>query len=855
MFLIVALVLCLLAYISRNNVETYNQNIETITNIAAAEAGRMHIALGYSAAELRAAYNYCDGKPVPELLDYLATVIDADGEYQLLKYDPVESTELYHVYRGYSTKRSDGEYRPVVYENTSLSTSVFANSKKEGGAVSFSQNFTNATDALRYFAVFCGVTALEDGQAQTYYLVKPQKEGRLLEQLQTYSQYAQMARAICYTDGKYLAFDSDFRADNFYDYLYKYNDLSMDQRNAIRDQVQGDEDGIGTLTYKDYRGRDCVFAYAACADTDNWLVLVSVPTSEFVAGQLVSFFPLIIIVFLGFLLVFNIWRLLIVVRELRLSVERERVANMSKTSFLSRMSHEIRTPLNAIIGYNSIAHTEMTEAKTESQRRRAESNVVDCLSKSETASKHLLAIINDVLDMSAIESGKIKIAHDRFDFKSLINSLTTIFYSQAMTRSIDFNVVFDSPTEEWLVGDQMRTSQILTNLLSNALKFTPEGGAVTLTVEQTRTDDKTARMHFTVADTGIGMAPEYLSRVWAPFEQADSSISRRFGGTGLGLSITKTLVDLMGGTIAVESSPGHGSRFDVELSFERAEPSPGDKVYDFSAVNALVVDDDPNTCDYVLSLFGRCGAKCSAVCSGAAALEAVSAAKRRGESFTLYMVDWQMPEMDGLETIRRIKALDGDKAPIIVLTAYDYSAIAGKAQDLGVTRFISKPLFQSSLFDLLSSVSGISRRSVPQRRSRDYDFSGDRVLLAEDNEMNMEIAKRILRSAGLTVDSAWNGRQAVDMFESAPAGTYGAILMDVHMPEMDGHEASRTIRASSHPEAKTIPIIAMTADVFAEDVAEARASGMNDHIGKPIDVTLLFDTLKRYLEKDDAYKQ
>ena len=521
-------------------------------------------------------------------------------------------------------------------------------------------------------------------------------------------------------------------------------------------------------------------------------------------------------------------------------------ASAAKGSFMSRMSHEIRTPLNAVIGYNMIARNEMSAAKDDAERRQADMKVMDCLTKSEMASKHLLTIINDVLDMSAIENGRIQVAHERFDFKSMISSLTTLFYSQAKAKNVRFAVEFETPTEEWFVGDQMRVSQILTNLLSNAVKFTPSGGSVRLTVHETADDASLAHMRFTVTDTGIGMTQAYLTHIWTPFEQADVSISRRFGGTGLGLSITKSLVDLMGGAISVESEPGLGSTFTVEMEFERTRQQGNGRTYDFSGVRALVVDDDASACDYVSLLFSRCDVACETCLSGEAAVEAFTRAMECGKPFTVCLVDWRMPNMDGLETVQRIRAMAGDTLPIIIVTAYDFAEIADAAKLAGVSMFIAKPLFQSSLFDLLMNICG---NKTPARISGDseYDFSGKRVLLAEDNAMNMEVAKKVLEAARFSVDGAINGEEVVQRFAESAPGTYDAILMDVQMPEMDGHQATRAIRLLAHPDAKSIPIIAMTADAFAENVAEALASGMNDHVAKPIDVRTLYDTLQKHL--------
>ncbi len=521
-------------------------------------------------------------------------------------------------------------------------------------------------------------------------------------------------------------------------------------------------------------------------------------------------------------------------------------ASAAKGAFMSRISHEIRTPLNAIIGYNTIAKDVITAANSDEERRQAEMKVMDCLTKSEMASKHLLTIINDVLDMSAIESGKLLVENERFDFKVLINSLTSIFYTQARSKGVDFEVVFDTFTEEWFVGDQMKVNQILTNLLSNAIKFTEVGGRVKLTVCQPEAKTNAAHIHFEVADTGIGMKQEYLSHIWAPFEQADSSIARRYGGTGLGLTITKSLVDLMGGTISVESIEGVGSTFKVDLTLKRTEQPKTVNTYDFSNVRALVVDDDESTCDYVRLLFTRCGARCKTVMSGMDAVNEFKTSLIDGnDRFTLCIIDWRMPQMDGIETVKQIRSIAGDKVPIIILTAYDFSEIVA-AKGMGVNMFISKPLFQSSLFDLLANICG-RQTSDDMARSTDYDFAGAKVLLAEDNAMNMEVAKHVLLTANITFDSALNGREALETFERSQPGTYKAILMDVHMPEMDGHEATRRIRASAHLEAKTIPIIAMTADAFSENIQEAIEAGMTDHISKPIDTAVLFEILSKYV--------
>ena len=515
-------------------------------------------------------------------------------------------------------------------------------------------------------------------------------------------------------------------------------------------------------------------------------------------------------------------------------------ANQAKSRFTSRISHEIRTPLNAIIGYLTIADSVTDD----------EDKVHDCIRKANIASQHLLLIINEVLEMSSIESGKIATVNEPFDFRQLISALAILFHNNAKAKGIRFEVEMKNIPDEFLVGDQTRLRQILVNLLSNALKFT-ENGSVTLTIFQTEIDDKTTDMSFEVRDTGIGMDPAYVEHIWIPFEQESSETARRFGGTGLGLSITKNLCDIMHGTIDVSSVKGEGSVFTVHLPFGRyaKEQSDSGASYDFSHLRALVVDDEPSACEYIHLLMNRCGIFCETANSGARALELLTEARDSGNSYDLCLIDWVMPGMDGIETVRRIREILAD-TPLIIVTAYDVSDVRQEAKALGVNTFLSKPLFQSTVFDMLSTLfaKGADKQGKSGAKPQfPTEFNGMRLLLAEDNAMNREIATAILKKGGFEVDNAMNGREALDRFLASPAGTYKAILMDIQMPVMDGHESSRAIRASDHPDSKSIPILAMTANAFTEDITAAISAGMNGHISKPINIENLFGTLRKHI--------
>lgn len=518
--------------------------------------------------------------------------------------------------------------------------------------------------------------------------------------------------------------------------------------------------------------------------------------------------------------------------------------SQAKGSFLSKMSHEIRTPLNAIIGYLSIA-------------KDAEGNiekVKHCIDNSEIASKHLLQIINDVLDMSSIESGKMKIANEEFDLKKEITDITTIFYQNAKMKGIQFETHIDDLLEEWVIGDQLRLNQVLMNLLSNAVKFTPKDGQVILQVSQMdpETENDKVYIQFAVRDNGIGMSEEYLSRLFQPFEQESAVTAQKYGGSGLGLSITKNLIYMMGGTIKVESKQNKGTTFTVTMHFEKSKDHAGLQLQmkDYSHVRVLVVDDMKDECSYIKAMLKRCGVKADSVTSGEEALRRLKGRIGSDYEYDMCILDWSMPEMNGVEVAAKIREEFGEKIPIIIATAYDVSEIIDEAKSVGVDKVIAKPLFQSTLFDILVSTFGKydpeAGRDATKKR---VNVENVRVLLAEDNTMNMDIAVTILEKAGIKVDQAVNGQEAYDIFTSHEAGTYHMILMDVQMPILNGYEATRKIRESNHPEAKTIPIIAMTANAFAEDVAEALSKGMNAHIAKPVNYDKLFELLQKFQNK------
>lgn len=514
-------------------------------------------------------------------------------------------------------------------------------------------------------------------------------------------------------------------------------------------------------------------------------------------------------------------------------------ASRAKGDFLSRMSHEIRTPMNAIVGFTKIA----------SQNLKKEEKVKECLDKIMIASRLLLNIINDVLDMSAIESQKIKIANEKFDFKQLILSISNIYYSQCKQKGIHFEIRMNQVTEEYLIGDQLRLNQILLNLLSNAVKFTQKDGLIEVIITQVQEKDSMIFFRFEVHDTGCGMTSEMMTRLFKPFEQEDGSTARTYGGSGLGLSITKNLVDLMKGAIRVTSKKGEGSTFIIELPFGKILDKEDIKVK-FDDIYTLIIDADNSSGEYTSSVLKRLSVKYDCVQSDIQAYEKIKKINELEYKYNIYFMDCIMPEENAIKLIQQIRKVTKN-SPIVAILAYDSQEAEERADRIGADLFIAKPLFQSTIFNLFISLKGkeFLTREEGVSSAKKYDFSGYCLLLVEDTKMNLEIAIELLKDTNIKIDIAENGEEAVDKFVNSSEGTYQMILMDVQMPIMDGYEATRLIRKSNHAQAKEIPIIAMTADAFTEDISKALSAGMNAHIAKPIDEVLLYQTVYQYLVK------
>ncbi|MBR3243314.1 MAG: response regulator [Parasporobacterium sp.] len=529
-------------------------------------------------------------------------------------------------------------------------------------------------------------------------------------------------------------------------------------------------------------------------------------------------------------------------QALREAVDAANSSNQAKSDFLSSMSHDIRTPMNGIIGMTAIAANNLDDRE----------RVADCLRKIKESSSHLLSLINEVLDMNKIESGKIELMEDEFNLAELIDTMLAMTRSQIQAHEHSFRVNIVNLEHEQVIGDSRRIQQVFVNIMSNAIKYTPDGGKISLTVKESPTKAHDfGNYQFIFEDNGYGMTEEFLQHLFEPFSRANDKQTAGIQGTGLGMTITRNIVRMMGGDISVESIYGEGSKFTVSmyLKFQKKTDINFDSFID---LRLLVADDDPVCCETTCEILNDMKMNSEWVLSGKAAVERVRARHEQDRDFSAVIIDWKLPDQDGLKTARKIRELVGDEMPIILFSAYDWTEIEQEAKEAGVSAFISKPVFRTKLATLFDSLfnkeNSAGDYDAPLHSLEEMGLDGRRVLLAEDLEINAEIATDFLEMAGLEVDWAHDGAQAVEKLSASPDGYYSMIFMDIQMPNMNGYEAAKAIRAMDRAYAKEIPIVAMTADAFADDIMNSKKAGMNDHISKPIDIEVLAKVLSTYVK-------
>ena len=524
-------------------------------------------------------------------------------------------------------------------------------------------------------------------------------------------------------------------------------------------------------------------------------------------------------------------------KELEEALKAAEQANKAKTVFLSNMSHEIRTPMNAIIGLNSIILNDPEISETTRQHSE----------KIGASANHMLGIINDILDMSRIESGRLVIKKEEFSFPKMLEQINTVVSGQCREKGLSYECRLNGKIDDYYIGDDVKLRQVFINVLGNAVKFTPEGGTVSFYIEDIKRYEGNDTIRFTIKDTGIGMSEEYLPHLFDTFSQEDSSNKNIYGSTGLGMPITKNIVELMNGTIDVESKKGVGTTFVITITLtesERTKAKTEPCEIEVHEMSVLVIDDDPIACEHATVVLGQVGVNCDTVTSGEEAIESVRIKHGRMDDYNLILVDWKMPGMDGVETTRKIREIVGPDTPIIILTSYNWDEIVDEAKSAGVDTFVSKPLFAWNVLDEFREA---FRKKNEKMLKKNVDLKGKRVLLAEDMEVNAEIMEMVLDMREIIADVAENGQVAVDLFQKSEIGYYDAILMDMRMPVMDGLEATRVIRSLERDDAKTIPIIALTANAFDEDVQRSLQAGLNAHLSKPVVPDALFETMENLL--------
>ena len=549
---------------------------------------------------------------------------------------------------------------------------------------------------------------------------------------------------------------------------------------------------------------------------------------------LLSCVSVLIILTLIFLRYFSITRSQ--VHELEEARQMALEASKAKSEFLANMSHDIRTPMNAIVGMTAIATAHIDDRQ----------QVQNCLRKIALSSKHLLGLINDVLDMSKIESGKLTLAKEQISLKEVVEGIVNIMQPQVKTKKQTFDIHVENILTENVWCDGVRLNQVLLNLLSNATKYTPEGGSIqfSLSEEKSPKGENYVRIHINVKDNGIGMSPDFLKKIYESYSRADGTRIHKTEGAGLGMAITKYIVDAMEGTIDIQSEPDKGTEFLLTFDFEKSVAVEMDMV--LPSWNMLVVDDDELSCTTTMDVLKSIGIKAEWTLSGEKAIELVIRRHKKKDDYQIILLDWKLPGMNGIQVAKEIRRNLGDEVPILLMSAYDWSEFEAEAREAGIRGFITKPLFKSTLYHALCPYMDMETEH-DQTMNQNINLSSCRILLAEDNELNWEIARELLSDLGVELDWAEDGQICLDKFQKSPEGYYDAILMDIRMPHMTGYEATKAIRELNRSDALSIPIIATSADAFSDDIQHCLECGMNAHIAKPIDVLELTRLLKRYL--------
>ena len=706
-----------------------------------------------------------------------------------------------------------------------------------GRSINISRAYTNPVNGEQSLA-FCNFITLHDpetGDSRDAVLLRvlPISE---LEQKWVFPQeeFENAELSIIDADGDYIIKGHSYKNSSFFEFYKSYNVIDSISAQDLYGKVTS---STGSFIMRNSRGEECILAYTPVAATGGWTLLSFMPmkdlnvnTENWLLIGVVSAGLLILFVFdLAVMLYFN--------KRLHAAAREAEAANKAKTDFLSTMSHDIRTPMNAIMGLTTLTEKNLGDPES----------VVDNLRKIGLASNHLLTLINDILDISKVESGKLNLSPLTFSIVETAENLINISQPMIKEKNIDFSFRIDSMEKEYLYADQLRLNQIYINILSNAIKYTEPGGRVSVDMrEKESAVAGSVKLIYVVSDTGIGMSPEFMKKMYEPFSRQTDSRVNTIQGTGLGLAITKQMVELMNGTIECQSEQGKGTTFTITLDIPVADKQLEEMRLD--PIDVLIVDDDEVLLETAVDTIESLGVTVEKAKDGLSALGMIRHRKEAGNQYGVAILDWKMPGMDGVTTVRHIRTEIDANIPILLISSYDWSDIEDTAKEAGVNGFISKPLFRSKLYEKLNELLGKEAKSIEPED--DYsDLAGLNILIAEDNDINWEIISAMLSMFGITTERAENGQICVEKMIEAGKGKYALIFMDIQMPIMNGLEATKNIRALDDPWASSIPIIAMTADAFSENVAECMSVGMNGHIAKPIDIKLVIKEIRRIKEE------
>ncbi len=705
-----------------------------------------------------------------------------------------------------------------------------------GKSINITRAYTNPMNGEQSLA-FCNTVMLVDPESNTT------KEAALLrvipiselEQKWVFpqSELVNAELSMIDADGDYIIKGYSFKNSGFFEFYKSYNPTDPETAKEIFERITS---STGSVSMLNSHGQECILAFTPVDATAGWTMLGFIPAKDLHVDKENWLLFGVLSVSLVILFLSDLAYMIFLNKRLKITAREAESANQAKTDFLSTMSHDIRTPMNAIIGLTAIAEKNLGDVQSTGESLR----------KISLAGNHLLTLINDILDISKVESGKLKLSPLTFSIVETVENLVNISQPMIKEKNLEFSFHLTKLETEYLYTDQLRLNQIYINILSNAIKYTQPGGKISVDLrEEKSTASDCVRLVYVVKDTGIGMSKEFMEAMYQPFSRQIDSRVNSIQGTGLGLAITKQMVELMGGTIECQSEQGKGTTFTVILDIPAADRQREDM--QLEPVDVLIVDDDEIMLQTAVDTLESIGATTEQARSGLEALGMIEHRHLEGRDYGVVIVDWKMPDTDGIETIKRIRSEVEANIPILLISAYDWSDIEDKAKEAGANGFVSKPLFRSTLYDKINALIGKESKSIEPED--DYsDLQGLNILIAEDNDINWEIISAMLGMFGITTERADNGRICVDMVSKAKADDYALIFMDVQMPEMNGLDATRTIRKLEDPELSAIPIVAMTADAFSENVTECLNAGMNGHIAKPVDIKLVIKEIRRIRE-------